>query len=116
MAARLELEGYSASNLPVSKPAKRYWEESDLRANDFKWDTVINKNQRMQGASLHEPSLTLQSIFRNNSDPDALTRYYAVVTIDAPGYVGSLYNETLQQFQNLQPIRLRATQRIETRI
>lgn len=116
LAARLEREGYSASNLPVSKPAKRYWEESDLRANDFKWDTVINKSQRMQGASLHEPSLTLQSIFRNNSDPDALTRYYAVVTVDAPGYIGSLYNETLQQFQNLQPIRLRATQRIETRI
>lgn len=115
-AEQLVCEGYSASNLPVSKPAKRYWEESDLRANDFKWDTVINKYQRMQSTSLHEPSLTLQSIFRNNDDPDALTRYYAVVTVDAPGFVGSLYNETLQQFQNLQPIRLRAAQRIEARI
>lgn len=115
MAAQLELEGYSVSNLPVSKSAKRYWEESDLRANDLKWDTVISKNQRMLGTSLHEPSLTLQSIFRNNSVLDALTRYYVVVTVDAPGYIGNLYNETLQQFQNLQPIRIRAEQRVEAK-
>ncbi|MBE6468892.1 MAG: S8 family peptidase [Coriobacteriaceae bacterium] len=114
-AAQLELEGYSASNLPASKPAKRYWEESDLRAHDLKWDTVISKTQRMQSTSIHEPSLTLQSIFRNNGDSDALTRYYVVVTIEAPGYNGSLYNETLQQFQNLQPIRLRVEQRLETK-
>lgn len=115
LAAQLELQGYSAAAQPMSKPAKRYWEESDLRASDLKWDTVISKRQRMQSASISNPSLTLQSIFRSNSDPDALTRYYVVVTVDAPGYVGSLYDETLQQYRNLQPIRLRIEPRLEAR-
>lgn len=115
LAAQLEMQGYSAAAQPVSKPAKRYWEESDLRAHDLKWDTVISKTQSMKCSSVQNPTLTLQSIFRNNGDPDALTRYYVVVTVDAPKYSGSLYDETLQQYQNLQPIRMRVESRIEAR-
>lgn len=114
-AAELELKGYASSSLPVSKPAKKYWEESDLRANDLKWDSVISRSQRMYSSSLNGPKLTLQSIFRNNSDPDAVTRYYVVVSVDAPGYQGSLYNNTLQQYRNLQPIKLRIEPRLEAR-
>ena len=114
-AAELELQGYTSSTLPVSRPAKKYWEESELRANDMKWDSVISRTQRMKSSSLYDPKLTLQSIFRNNNDPDALTRYYAVVTVDAPGYNGSLYNSTLQEYRNLQPIKLRIEPRLEAR-
>ncbi len=114
-AAELELQGFTPSTLPVSKPARRYWEESDLRANDLKWDSVISRTQRMYASSLYDPRLTLQSIFRNNSNPDALTRYYAVVTVDAPGYNGSLYNSTLQEYRNLQPIKLRIEPRLEAK-
>lgn len=114
-AAELELQGYTSSTLPVSKPAKKYWEESELRANDMKWDSVISRKQRMKSSSLYDPKLTLQSLFRNNNDPDALTRYYAVVTVDAPGYNGSLYNSTLQEYRNLQPIKLRIEPRLEAR-
>lgn len=115
LAAQLELQGYTAATQPVSKPAKKYWEESDLRAHDLKWDTVISKTKPMKCSSVQNPSLTLQSIFRNNNDPNALTRYYVAITVDVPKYVGSLYNETLQQYQNLQPIRLRLEPRLEAR-
>lgn len=114
-AAELELQGYIPSALPASKTAKKYWEETDLRAKDLKWDSVISKSQRMRASSLNDPKLTLQSIFRNNVDPDAVTRYYVVVSVDAPGYEGSLYNSTLQQYQNLQPIKLRIEPRLEAR-
>ena len=111
-AAKLLNQGYKKSYLPISVPAKRYWEESDLRANDFKWDTVISKHRRMRSTSLLQPSLTLQSVFRTNNDSDAITKYYAAVTVDAPGYPGSLYTSTLQQYQSLAPIRLRLQNRL----
>lgn len=114
-AAALLNQGYKKSYLPISASATPYWEESDLRANDFKWDTVISKHKRMRSSSLLQPSLTLQSIFRTNNNPDALTKFYAAVTIDAPGYPGSLYTSTLQQYQNLTPIRLRAQNRLTNR-
>lgn len=111
-AAALLNQGYKKSYLPISASAMPYWEESDLRASDFKWDTVISKHKRMRSSSLLQPSLTLQSIFRTNNNPDALTKYYAAVTVDAPGYPGSLYTSTLQQYQNLAPIRLRIQNRL----
>lgn len=114
-AAQLEQQGYTQSAFPVSKPAKKYWKETELRANDLKWDSVISRAQRMRGTSLLEPTLTLQSIFRGAEHPDALTRYYVVATVEAPNYPGSLYNATLQQYQNLQPIRLRIEPRLEAR-
>lgn len=114
-AAALLNQGYKKSCLPTSVSATPYWEESDLRANDFKWDTVISKHKRMRSSSLLQPSLTLQSIFRTNNNPDALTKFYAAVTVDAPGYPGSLYTSTLQQYQSLTPIRLRIQSRLTNR-
>lgn len=114
-AAILLNQGYKKSYLPISASAKPYWEESDLRANDFKWDTVISRHRRMRSSSLLQPSLTLQSIFRTNNNPDAITKYYAAVTVDAPGYPGSLYTSTLQQYQSLSPIRLRLQNRLTNR-
>nr|WP_314784090.1 S8 family peptidase [Olsenella uli] len=114
-AAALLNQGYKKSYLPMSASATPYWEESDLRANDFKWDTVISKHKRMRSSSLLQPSLTLQSIFRTNNNPDAIIRYYAAVTVDAPGYPGSLYTSTLQQYQSLAPIRLRIQNRLTNR-
>lgn len=108
-----EAEGYQASAMPASRPAKRYWDEAELRARDFKWDTTIKKTDSLRASSLHNPALVLQSIFRDNSDPEALTRYYVAVTVEAAGYEGSLYNETLQRYPNLQPIRLRLEPRVE---
>ena len=114
-AVQLEAQGYVQPSVPNTNSAKKYWNETELRANDLKWDTVISRTQRVRGSSLFEPALTLQSIFRDTEDSNALTRYYAVVTVDAPNYPGSLYDATLQQYQNLQPIRLRIEPRLEAR-
>lgn len=104
-------EGYFRSDFPVSHPTKRYWNESDLRATDFKWDTVIKKVQTMRGSSLFNPALTLHAIDRNGFNAQHI-QYYAAITIEAPKYVGSLYDIALQTYQYLTPIEIRNVNRI----
>ncbi|MDR1136658.1 MAG: hypothetical protein LBL49_10895 [Clostridiales Family XIII bacterium] len=104
-------EGYYRSDFPASHPTKHSWDESELRATDFKWDTVIKKMQRMRGSSLLNPALTLHAIDRNGFDAKHI-QYYAAITIEAPKYVGSLYDTILQTYQNLTPIEIRNVNRI----
>lgn len=104
-------EGYSRSDFPASHSTKHSWNESDLRATEFKWDTVIKKKQRMRGSSLLNPALTLHAIDRNGFTADNI-QYYAAITIEAPKYVGSLYDTVLQTYQNLAPIEIRNVNRI----
>jgi hypothetical protein len=103
--------GYSKSDLPVSKPSKKSWAETELRSNDFKWDTVIKKNVNMHGKSLLNPFVTIHAIGRNGY-VDENIRYYAAISINANNYRGSLYNEILQTYRNLAPIEIRQTNRI----
>ena len=107
-------EGYSRSDFPTSHSAKPFGNELDLRKNDFKWDTVIKNGQRMKGASLLNPVLTLQAIERNEFALDKI-HYYAAITIEAPNYVGSLYDAVLQTYQNLVPIEIRNISRVMVR-
>ncbi len=104
-------EGYTCSDFPASRPVKCFWDESDLRANDFKWDTVIKKQERLRGSSLLDPKLSLHAIERNGNVRDSM-KYYAAVTIEAPTYSGSLYDTVLQTYQNLAPIEIRNINRI----
>lgn len=104
-------EGYYRSDFPASHSSKHSWNESDLRSTDFKWDTVIKKMQRMRGSSLLNPALTLHAIDRNGFNAQHI-QYYAAITIEAPKYVGSLYDTVLQTYQNLTPIEIRNVNRI----
>ena len=54
--------GYQKADFPVSHPSKKYWDETDLRAIDMKWDTVIRRYVRMRGSSLLNPAITLHAI------------------------------------------------------
>ncbi|MBC3803348.1 S8 family serine peptidase [Acetobacterium fimetarium] len=110
-ASELLDNGYKKSNFPVSHPSKKYWEETDLRATDLKWDTVISKYQRMRGASLLNPAITLHAIGRNDFDAREL-KYFVAVSIEAPNFEGSLYDTILQNYQNLAPIEIRNINRI----
>ena len=103
--------GYQRSEYPVSHPAKKYWDEIDLRNNDLKWDTVICKNQIMRGSSLLNPFLSLHAIGRNEFD-QSYVKYFVAVSISAPKYNGSLYDKVLQTYKNLAPIEVRNIQRI----
>lgn len=111
VAKELSEKGFMRSDWPVSHPAKRYWDEKDLRNNDLKWDTVISKKLRMRGSSLLNPFLTLHAICRNDFD-DNKVKYFVAISIKAPKYDGSLYNSILQNFRNLTPIEIRNINRI----
>lgn len=103
--------GYKQSSAPVSHPAKKQWDEADLRSVDLKWDTIIHKEITMRSKSLFDPALTLHAIGRNGFENEEI-RYYVVVSVDAPKYKGSLYDLILNTYQNLVPIEIRAVNRI----
>lgn len=104
-------DGYKQSSTPISHPAKKVWEEEDLRAVDYKWDTVIHKCVSMRSSSLFDPSITLHAIGRNGYETKEI-KYHVAITIDAPKYAGSLYDAVLQTYQNLAPIEIRNINRL----
>ena len=108
---QLLTEGYKRSTVPASHPAKKVWDEEDLRAVELKWDTVIHKSIVMRSKSLFNPTLTLHAIGRNEFEAKEI-KYYVVITVDAPKYQGSLYDAVLQTYQNLTPIEIRNVNRI----
>ena len=110
-AERLLAEGYTKSESPVSRSTKHFCNESDLRAKDLKWDTVIKKRTSLRGSSLRNPVLTLQAIDRNDFNAPHI-KYHVVVSIEAPNYNGSLYDAILQEYINLVPIEIRDINRI----
>ena len=68
-------------------------------------------NVRMRGSSLLNPAITLHAIARNGFG-NAKLRYFAAVSIEAPRYIGSLYDAILQNYKNLTPIEIRNVNRI----
>lgn len=103
--------GYRRSAVPVSHSAKKVWDEEDLRAVEFKWDTVIHKSVRMRCQSLFNPTLTLHAMGRNGFENKPM-KYHVVISINAPKYNGSLYDAVLQTYQNLSPVEIRNVSRI----
>ncbi len=110
-AKKLLDEGYKRSEFPASHVTKHFWNETDLRAADLKWDTVIKKKQRMRGRSLLDPALTLHAIDRNDFSANKI-QYHVAITIEALNYQGSLYDSVLQNYQNLTPIEIRNINRV----
>ena len=106
-------DGYVKSDFPVSRSPKYGRDESDLRANEMKWDTIVRRHDRLKGSSLLNPALTLRGIARNSFvvGEDNIG-YHVVITVKAPKYQGSLYNAVLQTYQNLAPIEIRNVNRI----
>lgn len=115
IANELIKQGYTRSELPVSRPAKRHFAEADLRNRDFKWDTIIRKEVRMRCSSLLNPFISLHAIGRDEYEHERI-KYYVVITIDVPRYNGSLYDQVLQTYNNLTPIRIQNVNRIMSRI
>jgi len=69
----------------------------------------------MRGSSLLNPHLTLRAIGRNEYEVREL-KYFVAITLDAPRYVGSLYDAILQNYQNLIPIEIRSANRVMVEI
>ena len=103
--------GYKQSSTPMSHTSQKIWNENDLRAIDLKWDTVIHKKVRMKSGSLFNPTLTLHALGRNGFEESEM-RYNVAITIEAPGYKGSLYDAILQTYQYLSPIEIQNINRL----
>lgn len=108
-------EGYEKSDLPVSKSAKRNFAEADLRNSDFKWDTIIRKEQTMRCSSLLNPFISLHAIGRDEFEHEKI-RYFVVITVDVPKFKGSLYDNIIQTYNNLTPIQIQNVNRVMTQI
>lgn len=108
-------QGYTKSNLPVSKPAKKNFKEADLRNSDFKWDTIIRKGLSMRCSSLVNPFLSLHAIGRDEYEHEKI-KYFVVITIDVPNFKGSLYDNILHTYPNLTPISIQNVNRVMTQI
>lgn len=115
LAKQLISEGYIKSDLPVSKSAKRSFAEADLRNNDFKWDTIIRKEQTMRCSSLINPYITLHAIGRDEFEHEKI-KYFVVITVDVPKFKGSLYDHIVQTYNNLTPIQIQNVNRVMTQV
>ena len=108
-------QGYTKSDLPLSKPAKKKYREEDLRNSDFKWDTIIRKDVSMRCSSLVNPFLSLHAIGRDEYEHERI-KYFVVITVDVPKFKGSLYDNILNTYPNLTPISIQNVNRVMTQI
>lgn len=115
IAKMLISQGYTKSDLPVSKPAKKNFREADLRNSDFKWDTIIRKDVSMRCSSLTNPFLSLHAIGRDEYEHEKI-KYFVVITVDVPNFKGSLYDNILHTYPNLTPISIQNVNRVMTQI
>lgn len=99
-------QGYTQSFMPDSKPGKTFKDESELRNTDLKWDTVIKKSQKMRGTSLANPFITVHAMARNGFENKPI-KYFIAITIEAPRYKGSLYDNIIHAYNRLEPIKIR---------
>lgn len=115
IARMLISQGYTKSELPVPKPAKKNFREADLRNSDFKWDTIIRKDVSMRCSSLTNPFLSLHAIGRDEYEHEKI-KYFVVITVDVPKFKGSLYDNILHTYPNLMPISIQNVNRVMTQI
>ncbi|MGO0062633.1 S8 family peptidase [Brevibacillus fluminis] len=106
---RLLEQGWQRSVLPVTRSTNSYQTEQ-ARRGELKWDTVVQRWDRMRATTLRNPFLVLHGMGRNGGN-DRMD-YAVIVTISAPRYQGSLYEDILNEYRQLQPIQMRAVNEI----
>ncbi|MGW8428832.1 S8 family peptidase [Peribacillus simplex] len=107
--AQLISEGSIKSSLPATASPEKYQTERAKRG-ELKWDTVVKRSKGMMLASLENPFLTLHGMGRHNAT-DRID-YATIVTIRIPKYAGNLYEDILNEYRVLEPIRHRANNEI----
>ncbi|WP_083932172.1 S8 family peptidase [Cohnella laeviribosi] len=102
-------QGWQKSTLPASRSTNSYQTEQ-ARRGELKWDTVVHRWDRMRSTSLRNPFIVLHGLGRN-SGSDRMD-YAVIVTISAPRYQGSLYEDILSEYRALEPIQMRTVNEI----
>ena len=100
--------GFSRSDLPISKPPKKFLSEDELRSQHLKWDTVAKKTLTMRTSSLNNPFFILHGMNRDIADVNNPMKYFVVITVEIPKYPGILYDDILKQYRHLSPINIKA--------
>ncbi|MBU3128490.1 S8 family peptidase [Clostridium tagluense] len=98
-------EGYKLSPFPKSSSGNKYITEEKARLN-YKWDTVVKRWNRYKISSVNKPFILLHGIGRKGYENKDIN-YYAIVTISLSGYAGNLYNDIINEYRLLEPIKLR---------
>ncbi|MDF9841946.1 MULTISPECIES: S8 family peptidase [unclassified Paenibacillus] len=101
--------GALRSTLPVTRSTRSYQTEQ-ARRGELKWDTVVQKWDKMRATSLENPFLVLHGMGRNSGN--SRMDYAVIATISAPRYQGSLYEDILNEYKQLQPVQMRAINEI----
>ena len=110
LAAELEAARWQRGQFPETKSGYAY--ETERRAVDYKWDTVIKKQNPLRYQTLKDPFLLLHGMARNGLPDTVEIPYVAVVTVSAPTYKGDLYSNIRNKYNQLLPVRMRAVNEI----
>lgn len=110
---RLLSDGWRESVLPVSDSGKTFLAE-ETRRKGLKWESLVCKRASKRAENLHEPAIALHATPRHEASGSV--DFAAVVTIEAKGYNGDLYDAILRTYVNLQPARIRAENEIRVRL
>ncbi|MEG2328894.1 S8 family peptidase [Anaerorhabdus sp.] len=103
--------GFKRSELPISKPPKKFLSEDELRSKHLKWDTVAKKTIPIRTSSLNNPFFILHGMNRDIAGANPM-KYFVVITIEIPKYTGVLYDDILQQYRNLSPINIKTQNKL----
>jgi hypothetical protein plarl_07085 len=98
--------GFTRSELPISKPPKKFLSEDELRSKHLKWDTIVKKRLSMRTSSLNNPFFILHGMNREITSAIPM-KYFVVITVEIPKYPGILYDDILKQYRNLEPISIK---------
>ncbi|WP_099204966.1 S8 family peptidase [Scatolibacter rhodanostii] len=107
--------GYNRSDLPISKPPKKFLSEDELRSQHLKWDTIVKKTLNMRVSSLHNPFFILHGMNRDIFNTETM-KYFVAITIDIPKYSGILYDDILTQYRGLVPINIQTENQLFVKV
>lgn len=103
--------GWKKGTHPTSIPPKDAHKEMELRA-DLKWDTIARRVKGLQIDSFDEPFISLHGMARNDDYNKVRIDYAVIITVEIPKYSGNLYDDILQVYSSLEPLRIRAINEI----
>jgi hypothetical protein len=106
--------GWSAGTYPWTKSGNKYENEEQRKAN-FKWDSVVKRDVSLSYGELDSPYLVLHGMDRNVNNPGDFFNYAIVATIHYVDYKGDAYTKTLNSFNKLHSISVKARNEILVR-
>ncbi|NFB03389.1 S8 family peptidase [Weissella paramesenteroides] len=92
----------------ITRSNNKYKPEPELRANDFKWDTIVKKKIAVNVATLGTPYIEISGLSRSfeSSEP---VEFAIIVTLKSYNNQTLLSDEILNEYDMLEPLTLSET-------